>query len=385
MSSETLAPETLLANELDARLSAPGAIDARCFEEFMATQRRLGLTHGERALGRHLRPIIIGEARYRAIARAAELILSALATVAARASADATLADALGLTAAERALAEIDPGYPQALAVGRLDMLLDGDDFHVLELNADSPAGITDQAMIHRALSDLPHMRALAEGGQAGSVTRRMTAHVPAPQDKLVGALAEVFAAWSGGRRLNTIAIVDWLGVDTTGELQAVAALLNAAGYEAVCVDPDQLSHARGRLRAEVADIGQGGRRTRVGKIEIDLVYRRVITSELVSRRGMDHPLIRAYRAQPKGIEGRGQIPPVPSSTESARVMNLFHDAELCREAAGYFHHRAAVTYDARLRESYIGLAMEYERLAAVLERIAIPGPAGSHGAPRAR
>ena len=116
MSPEILAPETLLANELDARLSAPGAIDARCFEEFMATQRRLGLTHGERALGRHLRPIIIGETRYRAITRTAELILSALATVASRASTDEALADALGLTAAERALAEIDPGYPQALA-----------------------------------------------------------------------------------------------------------------------------------------------------------------------------------------------------------------------------------------------------------------------------
>ncbi len=295
---EDAAPETLLARDLDVRLSAPGAIDARCFEEFIATQRRLGLTHGERALGRHLRPIVIGEARYRAISRAAELVLSALGTVAARAPADERLADALGLSAAERALAEIDPGYPQALAVGRLDMLLDGDEFHVLELNADSPAGITDQAMIHRALANLPHMRALAEGGGVGSVTHRVTAHVPAPQNKLVGALADVFAAWSGGRRLGTIAIVDWLGVDTTGELQAVAELLNDAGYEAVCVDPDQLSYARGRLRAEVADVVRDGRRTRVGSMEIDLVYRRVITSELVSRRGMDHPLIRAYRAR---------------------------------------------------------------------------------------
>jgi hypothetical protein len=293
--TEPVAPETLLTRELDARLSAPGVIDARCFEEFIATQRRLGLTHGERALGRHLRPIVIGEARYRAIARAAELILSALGTVAARAPADAGLADTLGLTPAERALGEIDPGYPQALAVGRLDMLLDGDDFHALELNADSPAGITDQVMIHRALGNLPHMRALAGGG---ALTRGVRAHVPAPQNKLVGALADIFAAWSGGCCLGTIAIVDWLGVDTTGELQAVAELLNDAGYEAVCVDPDQLSYARGRLRAEVAGAVRGGRRARVGTMEIDLVYRRVITSELVSRRGMDHPLIRAYRAR---------------------------------------------------------------------------------------
>ncbi len=292
---ETLAPETLLARELDARLSAPGAIDARCFEAFIATQRRLGLTHGERALGRHLRPIVIGEARYHAIARCAELILSALGTVATRAAVDATLAEALGLTGAERALAEIDPGYPQALAVGRLDMLLDGDEFHVLELNADSPAGITDQAMIHRALASLPHMRALAHGGLAAGA---VTAHVPAPQNKLVGALSDIFATWSGGRHLGTIAIVDWLGVDTTGELQAVAQLLNDAGYEAVCVDPDQLNYSRGRLRAEVAGPVRYGRPSRVGTMEIDLVYRRVITSELVSRRGLDHPLIRAYRAR---------------------------------------------------------------------------------------
>lgn len=294
-SEDILPPETLLARELDARLSAAGAIDARCFEEFVAAQRRLGLTHGERPLGRHLRPIVIGEARYRTIARSAELILSALGIVAARAPVDAALADVLGLTAAERALAAIDPGYPQALAVGRLDMLLDGDDFHVVELNADSPAGITDQAMIHRVLANLPHMRALGDGG---SITRGVTAHIPAPQNKLVGALADIFAAWSGGRRLRTIAIVDWLGVDTTGELQAVAELLNDAGYEARCVDPDQLSYSRGCLRAEIADVVRDGRPTRIRNMEIDLVYRRVITSELVNRRGLDHPLIRAYRAR---------------------------------------------------------------------------------------
>jgi hypothetical protein len=65
--------------------------------------------------------------------------------------------------------------------------------------------------------------------------------------------------------------------------------------------------------------------------------------------------------------------------------MNLSRDAELSREAAAHFHHRAAVTYDLRLRESFIGLAMDYERLAAVLERIAMPGSAGSYGAQPAR
>ena len=63
--------------------------------------------------------------------------------------------------------------------------------------------------------------------------------------------------------------------------------------------------------------------------------------------------------------------------------MNLSRDSELSREAAAHFHHRAAVTYDAQLRESYIGLAMEYECLAAVLERIAMLGSASSYGTSR--
>jgi len=51
-----------LARYLESRLSAPGAIDARGFEAFLDAQRRLGLTHGERALCRHLRPIVISRA-----------------------------------------------------------------------------------------------------------------------------------------------------------------------------------------------------------------------------------------------------------------------------------------------------------------------------------
>src|SRR5882672_6032548 len=100
-----------LARYLESRLAAPGAIDARAFEAFLDTQRRLGLTHGERALCRHLRPIVISGARYREMACAAELIVAALAAVAARARVDSTLADELGLSSDERTLAAIDPGY----------------------------------------------------------------------------------------------------------------------------------------------------------------------------------------------------------------------------------------------------------------------------------
>ncbi|HET6149829.1 MAG TPA: circularly permuted type 2 ATP-grasp protein [Polyangia bacterium] len=300
---ETSAPERSaeseraqsLARDLEARLSAPGAIDASGFEAFLAAQRRLGLTHGDRPLCRHLRPIIISAARYREMAGAAELIVAALAAVAARSRVDPALAAELGLSPVEQTLAAIEPGYPQPLAVGRLDMLADATGFHVLELNADSPAGITDQPLIQRALGELPHLRVRHATRSPALAAWAPGAGAPRPDVALLAALREIFTDWSAGRALTTIAIVDWCGVDTAGELQSVAEQLNAAGHRAVCVDPDQLSYTRGRLWAEVAD-GAGGAWGRLRSMPVDLVYRRIITSELLARRGLGHPLIRAYR-----------------------------------------------------------------------------------------
>jgi len=284
-----------LARDLDEWLAVPGAIDASGFEAFLATQRRLGLTHGERPLCRHLRPIVIGGELYRRMTRAAELIVAALAAVAERSRVDPALAAELGLSAAEQTLAAIDPGYPQPLAVGRLDMLVGAAGFHALELNADSPAGITDQPLIQRALGELPHLRARRATGSPALAPWAEGGGGPRPDAALLAALREIFAVWGAGRAPSTIAIVDWCGVDTAGELQAVAERFSAAGHRAVCVDPDQLSYTRGRLWAEVAD-GAGGAWGRLRSMPVDLVYRRIITSELLARRGLGHPLIRAYR-----------------------------------------------------------------------------------------
>ena len=59
--------------------------------------------------------------------------------------------------------------------------------------------------------------------------------------------------------------------------------------------------------------------------------------------------------------QGDRRAGPDPAHTRhrGRDLMNLSRDAELSREAAAHFHHRAAVTYDLRLRESFIGLAMD--------------------------
>ncbi|WP_437592408.1 hypothetical protein [Sorangium sp. So ce1000] len=288
-----------LADRLDAGLSAPGAMDAARFEAFLEAQRRLGLVHGARALCRHLRPYLIAEQDLAAIARAAERIAFALEKVAQRAIWDDTLAEEVGLSADERALAAVAPGPGPLHTVGRLDMLVTDGGFSFIEYNADSPAGITDQLLVERTLMALPHLAPLRDG---------IGLRTPAPHRALLGALREGYAAWGGREARPTIAIVDWAAVDTAAELKVLAELFSAEGHRAWILDPDELAYD-GRL------LSAGGER-------IDLVYRRVITQELVERRGLDHPLIRAYRHRAAYVANSFRTKPLNKKAAFAVLSN---------------------------------------------------------------
>jgi hypothetical protein len=264
------APPTVRA-DLDARLSDPRMMDARRYAEFVAAQRRVGLVHGDRPLCRHLSPYLMPRYEYEALVRAAETIMAALERVAERAWSDPGVAGELGLTEAELALGGVDPGYPQALPIGRLDGVPSAGGVQFVELNADSPAGLADQLLVERTLFALPHLRHLR------------AARPPVPHLGLLDSLLDVYSAWSGGRRPSTIATVDWADVETGDETRVLARLFARAGHPTLRVDPDELSFDGRELSAR-------GER-------VDFVYRRVITQELLERRGLDHPLFAAYRA----------------------------------------------------------------------------------------
>jgi hypothetical protein len=264
------APATVLA-DLDARLSDPRVMDARRYAEFVASQRRVGLMHGDRPLCRHLKPYLMPGPDYQELVRASESIMAALERVSERSRVDSGMAGELGLSDGERELAAIDPGYPQALVVGRLDGVPSERGVQFVELNADSPAGLTDQLLVERTLFTLPHLRNLR------------AARAPVPHLALLDSLLEAYAAWSGGRRPARIAIVDWASADTSEETRVLARLFARAGYPTLRIDPDELTFDGHILSAR-------GER-------IDFIYRRAIVQELIERRGLDHPLFAAYRA----------------------------------------------------------------------------------------
>jgi hypothetical protein len=100
-----------------------------------------------------------------------------------------------------------------------------------------------------------------------------------------VDALLRVYYEWRGNHgKLPDIAIVDWAGVPTTSEFRLFIAYLARYGIAATICTPDELELCNGQMFA-------AGR-------PVDFVYKRVLTSEMLQRYGLDHPLIEAVRAR---------------------------------------------------------------------------------------
>jgi uncharacterized circularly permuted ATP-grasp superfamily protein len=80
---------------------------------------------------------------------------------------------------------------------------------------------------------------------------------------------------------VKTIAIVDWRGLPTLTEFEMFARYFEEQGLKAIICAPQDLTYSRKALRAD-------GKR-------IDVVYRRVLTSEILAKPEVAKPLVQAY------------------------------------------------------------------------------------------
>jgi hypothetical protein len=178
-----------------------------------------------------------------------------------------------GLTDGERRLFAIDPGFSQIGITTRIDTFLIGDRMRFVELNAECPAGIHYAQTLERVFTETPLMREFA--GRHPVSTWDAAA-------KLLAGLLETWREW-GGRDLPRVAVVDWKEVSTRTEFDMICEHLERAGLRARFVDPRALQFDGKQLSAE----GE----------PIDLVYRRVLTNEILAREPDCGPLIAALEA----------------------------------------------------------------------------------------
>src|SRR5207249_4578221 len=100
------------------------------------------------------------------------------------------------------------------------------------------------------------------------ALLKQFRGRFPPTRGRQLRSMLRAFAQWGKGAR-PTIAIVDWQGLPTVPEFEMFKAFFEEAGVRTIIFDPRLLEYRRGRLYAE-------------GK-PVNLVYRRVLTSELIA------------------------------------------------------------------------------------------------------
>lgn len=237
--------------------------------------RRRGLLFGDRPLCTVLRPRLMSATQYDYLQTRGALILRAFDASYRAAVADSALREQFALTEWEEQLVHHDPGFRDPSPVSRLDAFFVGesDGLKFTEYNAETPAGAGYNDVLAEMFYGLPVM---AEFLRAWDVRPLPARH------HTLHALLDAYRQWSGRREMPRIAILDWAEVPTRSEFVLFKDYFQRQGLTCEIVDPRQCEYRSGRL------MGATG--------PIDLIYKRVLITELVERGGMDQPVVRAVR-----------------------------------------------------------------------------------------
>ena len=239
-----------LIGDWHALLRPEEELTPRFTAAFASSMRAKKLTFGQRVHCPFLRPFFLSAADEARIRVAAETIALLGERVIRAAFESDDIYDHLGMTEAEDALVDIEPGYPTASTTSRLDAFLLPDALYFAEYNAESPAGIG----YTQRLCEL--FDATAAMGRFRA-TREVRFHKVI--DALLGALIASYHEWGGTATPPTMAIVDWRDVPTWTEFEILRDAFTAAG-----VPDDRLRSARAGVRERRPDRPRHEDRTRV-------------------------------------------------------------------------------------------------------------------------
>jgi hypothetical protein len=234
------------------------------------------LIFGGRPLTPYLRPHFITFADWARVKITCETIWSALQKVKDAAIEDESILDELGVTAIERELVKIDPGYKQVSPTSRLDSFLTDDAYSYVELNGESPAGVAYADSATAIFETLPVMQKFAERYHVQGFNGRPL---------LLDVLLACWDEFCGGKadRKPVIAIVDLKDLPTQKEFELFRDYFEDQGYDSVICSPQELEFD-----------GQG---LYFGGVRIDVVYKRLLVNEYLPILEEAPALLDAYRA----------------------------------------------------------------------------------------
>ena len=244
-------------------------------EHLEGVLRKRGLIFGGRPLCTVLRPRLMRPATYAALQQRMLPLLRAFRRIHDRAMEDPAFRRQFGLAPWEEFLLPADPGYTRPTPTSRLDFFAvpGSRSLGLTEYNAETPAGQAYGDTLSDVFLDMPAMREFA---RTHDVTPLPARH------GVTGALMDAWREFSGGRTKPRIAILDWHDVPTYTEFELFQQHFRAMGLDCVIDDPRNVEYRSGKLM--------------VGGAPADVVYKRVLISELVEQCGLESALVRAVR-----------------------------------------------------------------------------------------
>lgn len=233
------------------------------------------LYFGDRLMCMVLRPRMLSLTQYHFLQQRVRILLGAFHKIQAAALADVTFRQQFGLSPQEDELALLEPGF-HAFPTSRFDSFYVSDqELRFTEYNSETPAGAAYNVALSHMFMGLPAFQEFQQKYQV----------YPLPTHYgVMSALLNAYYQWLGRRDLPRIAILDWKEVPTYSEFILYQNLFKQHGIDAVIADPREVTYNGNKLS------------TPDGK-PIDLIYKRVLISELLERGGMEHPVVRAVRA----------------------------------------------------------------------------------------
>ena len=238
-------------------------------------QERRGLNFGTRPLCSVLRPRFLTVPQYRFLQRSVETLLPAFDAVYQKALADEGFRRQFRLLDWENDLLAIDPGFAHPSPTARFDSFYASDDeLQFTEFNTETPAG----AGYCDALTQVFH------GLRVFRDFQRQYHAFPVPcVPGVTHAILDAFAQWQGSRHDKPrIAILDWREVPTFSEFLLFFDEFRSLGMDVRIVDPRDVEYLDGKLMC--------------GDYHINLIYKRVLITELIERGGINHPVVQAVR-----------------------------------------------------------------------------------------
>lgn len=236
--------------------------------------RRRKCYFGERPICTVLRPHFYHPDQWRHLKHATETVLSAFGKAHRACVNNESTRAALNLEPWEEQLYQVDTGFSAPWTSARLDSFynLHSGELRFIEYNAETPAGMGYEDQLVEAFLELLPIKRLHEHYHVRNFHMRRS---------LLSTLLEAYRQW-GGTDAPQIGIVDWADVPTLNEHELIKEYFEAEGYRTRLADPRALDYHDGHLWA--------------GDFRIDLLYKRVLSTELIHRMGIDNLIVKAVR-----------------------------------------------------------------------------------------